>query len=87
MEEINQQKLELILKDINMYKVYSSNILAIGYSEKYNVLRVIFKNNTSYIYFNVEPEVYENIKNSQSKGKTLNESVVRQKNKYKYLKI
>ena len=51
------------------------------------VLRVIFKNNSSYIYTNVEPEVWQIIINSESKGKSLNENIVRHKEKYKYYKL
>ena len=46
---------ESILKMIPMYKVISSNISAIGYNPAKQVMRVIFKGNSSYLYFNVEP--------------------------------
>ena len=79
--------LEKIIKNIKMYKIASSNITALGYDENNKVLRVIFKNNSSYIYTNVEPEVWQIIINSESKGKSLNENIVRHKEKYKYYKL
>lgn len=79
--------LQTILKDINMYKVASSNISALGYSPKMQVLRVIFSNNSSYLYFGVEPLIWELLAKSQSKGKFLTENITRRKDKYKYLKI
>lgn len=79
--------LEEIVKNIKMYKIASSNITALGYDENNKVLRVIFKNNSSYIYTNVEPEVWQIIINSESKGKSLNENIVKHKEKYKYYKL
>lgn len=79
--------LEEIVKNIKMYKIASSNITALGYDENNKVLRVIFKNNSSYIYTNVEPEMWQIIINSESKGKSLNENIVRHKEKYKYYKL
>lgn len=79
--------LQTILKDINMYKVASSNLAAIGYNPTSKVLRVIFSNNSSYLYFDVEPIIWDALCKSQSKGKFLTEHVVRRKDKYKYLKI
>lgn len=79
--------LEEIVKNIKMYKIASSNITALGYDEINKMLRVIFKNNSSYIYTNVEPEVWQIIINSESKGKSLNENIVRHKEKYKYYKL
>ena len=79
--------LEEMVKNIKMYKIASSNITALGYDENNKVLRVIFKNNSSYIYTNVEPEVWQIIINSESKGKSLNENIVRHKEKYKYYKL
>lgn len=83
----DQENLQEIIKEIQMFKVYSTNIVALGYDESRKILRVIFKGNSSYLYFNVEPEVWENLKNSESKGRTLSESIIKQKDKYKYIKI
>lgn len=87
MDFSDQENLQEIIKEIQMFKVYSTNIVALGYDESRKILRVIFKDNSSYLYFNVEPEVWENLKNSESKGRTLSESIIKQKDKYKYIKI
>lgn len=87
MDFSDQENLQEIIKEIQMFKVYSTNIIALGYDESRKILRVIFKGNSSYLYFNVEPEVWENLKNSESKGRTLSESIIKQKDKYKYIKI
>lgn len=87
MDFLDQENLQKIIKEIQMFKVYSTNIVALGYDESRKILRVIFKGNSSYLYFNVEPEVWENLKNSESKGRTLSESIIKQKDKYKYIKI
>lgn len=87
MENITQEQINKIVKNTQLIPVYSTNIQAIGYNEQQQILRVLFKGGGNYIYFNVEPNLYEQIKTSQSKGKTLNECVVRHKDKYKYLKI
>lgn len=85
--EFSNEEIAEFVKNIEMCKVFSTNLVAIGYNSETKILRVIFKGNSSYLYFNVEPEVYELISNSDSKGKTLNEQVVRQKEKYKYIKL
>lgn len=87
MDFSDQENLQEIIKEIQMFKVYSTNIVALGYDESRKILRVIFKGNSSYLYFNVEHEVWENLKNSESKGRTLSESIIKQKDKYKYIKI
>lgn len=87
MDFSDQENLQEIIKEIQMFKVYSTNIVALGYDESRKILRVIFKGNSSYLYFNVELEVWENLKNSESKGRTLSESIIKQKDKYKYIKI
>lgn len=87
MNKYSEEELREIILNIKMYRVYSTNLVALGYSEEYKILRVIFKGNTSYAYFNVEPEIWSLLNNSESKGKTLSESVVRQKEKYKYIKL
>lgn len=87
MDFSDQENLQEIIKEIQMFKVYSTNIVALGYDESRKILRVIFKGNSSYLYFNVEPEVWENLKNSESKGRTLSENIIKQKDKYKYIKI
>ena len=85
--ELSQEQLSQIVTNIKMTPVISSNIVALGYDKENKILRVIFKGNSSYLYFNVEEEIYNNLAQSESKGKTLNESFVRHKDKYKYIKI
>lgn len=85
--ELTQEQITKLVDKIKMQKVFSTNIVAIGYDEESKTLRALFKGNSSYLYFNVEKEVYDNLMASESKGRTLNESVVRQKEKYKYVKV
>ena len=87
MEEINIEEIKPILDKIKMMQVWSSNILAIGYDENSRILKVFFQNRSCYAYFNVEPEVWNNLLMSESKGRTLNESIVRHKDKYKFMKL
>lgn len=87
MENLTQEQINEIVHNTPLLPVYSTNIQAIGYNEQQKILRILFKNGGNYMYFNVEPQIYEQIKTSQSKGKTLNECVVRHKDKYKYIKI
>lgn len=70
-----------------MKRIESSNVIGIGYNETSHIMRVIFNNLSSYLYFGVEPEVYKYIETADSKGKALNESVVKHKEKYEYFKI
>ena len=60
-----------------MQRVFSTNLVAIRYDENRKILRVIFKGNTNYLYFDVEHEVYNTILQSESKGKILNENIIR----------
>lgn len=87
MENQENISMEELIKEIPMYKVASSNISAIGYSPKRQVLRVIFGNNSSYLYFNVEPIIWDGLIKSHSKGKYLTENITKQKDKYRYLKV
>lgn len=93
MEDLTQEQLIALhekAKLIELKPVLSSNIGGIGYDAENKLLKVAFKTkngNNTYLYENVEPEVYENVIKSKSVGKTLNEQVVRQKEKYKYIKM
>lgn len=86
MEE-NNINLQELIKEIPMYKVASSNISALGYNSTRHVLRVLFSNNVSYLYFEVEPAMWELLIRSQSKGKFFTEHITKHKEKYKYIKI
>lgn len=72
---------------IKLNPVLSSNIKGIGYEPNLQYMSVLFNGGSKYLYLNVEPEIYSAITNSDSIGKTLNECVVRQKDKYKYYKL
>lgn len=85
--ELTKEQLAEILKKIELKRVFSTNILALGYDTDLKILRVLFKGNSSYLYFNVEPEIYDSLIKSESKGKTLRESIIRQPDKYKFIKI
>lgn len=91
MEELTDEQINELSKSVQLSPVVSSNILAIGYNEDKQVLKVVFKSKdgkgNSYIYFNVEPEVWTALLNTKSIGKQLSESVIRNKEKYKYKKL
>ena len=91
MEEIERQKdLHEKAKLIELKPVTSTNIGGMGYSQEHRLLKVAFKNKTgytTYLYENVEPELYNGLCNAQSIGKALSENVIRNKEKYKYIKL
>lgn len=87
MENLSQEQLQDIINNIEMHKVFSSNVVAIGYNASHQILKVIFKPNSTYIYFNVGPEIWTGLNNTTSVGKLLGESVIRQKDKYRFMKL
>ena len=77
-------------KLIELKPVISSNIAGIGYSEKDQLLKVAFKNKdkfATYLYEHVGPDVFSIIRKSESVGKAISENIIRQKDKYKYIKL
>lgn len=58
---------------VEMTYVDSSNIDQIGYDETESEVHVIFKKSGYYVYSEVNPEVWENFRNADSKGVFLNE--------------
>lgn len=60
---------------VQLKKVESSNIEAIGYNAGAKVLFVKFKSGAVYGYDKVPPIMNENIKVAESKGKFINENV------------
>lgn len=85
---------KLLLEKANAIKMIpiqkSSNIAGIGYSEDDQILKVVFKNKDSYstyLYESVEPNVYKALLDAPSIGKALSEHIIRQKEKYKFLKL
>ena len=76
-----------VASKIKLSPVLSSNIRGIGYNDENKILAVLFINGSKYIYENVEPEVFNLVRNSESVGRALNECIVRNKDKYRYYKI
>lgn len=76
-----------LYSNIPMYNVVSSNISAIGYDKENRIMKVIFKGNHTYVYLNVEPEIFNNIIGASSIGSALRENVTKYKDKYKYIKL
>ena len=66
------------------YSVASSNIASIGYDEATETLEVEFLNGTIYQYFNVPPNMYEQLMREGSKGRFLNTYI---KNAYPYTRL
>ena len=91
--ELSQEQLLALhekAKLIELKPVVSSNIGGIGYDAENKLLKVAFKTKTGsniYLYENVDIETYNNLFTADSIGKKLNESIVRQKEKYNYIKI
>lgn len=54
-----------------MTKVQSSNIDSIGYDAFTRTLKVLFKPNSLYHYFDVSEETYQKLMASKSKGQAL----------------
>ena len=85
-----ENKIEEVMQYANQIKlnpVLSSNIKGIGYNTERKLMVVLFSNGSKYLYESVEPEVYQIVSTAESVGKTLNECIVRNKDKYKYHKL
>lgn len=78
-------------KAVEIIPVVSSNINAVGYNENSRLMKIVFKGKgdtfTTYLYEGVEPELYAELLKAESKGRFLSENVIRQKDKYKYIKL
>lgn len=66
---------------MEMIKVNSSNVIAIGHDGK--DLYVEYASGT-YRYDNVSTKLFEDLKNAESKGKFMNQFI---KNNYKYIRL
>ena len=66
------------------YSVASSNIASIGYDETTQTLEVEFFNGTIYQYYNVPPNMNEQLMQASSKGRFLNTYI---KNAYPYSRV
>ena len=68
-----------------MQYIDSSNIEAIGYDPDTQELHVLFlKSGETYVYYNVEDWVFQELLQADSKGAYLNASI---KNRYQYSKL
>lgn len=64
--------------------VASTNIASVGYDEASETLEVEFSNGTIYQYYNVGAALYEQFRESASKGQFLNAYI---KNAYPYSRV
>ena len=70
---------------IEMINVQSSNLEAVGYDDKHNILVVEFKHGGTYQYISVDKSIYENLLLADSKGKFFDQYV--KKAGYQYSKV
>ena len=61
---------------MDLIKVDSSMIYAIGYDEQQQVLEVVFKRTGVYRYRNVPKDVYEGLLKSSSKGSYMRDMII-----------
>ena len=61
--------------DVEMYPVESSHISEVGYDENSQSLYVRFTNGTLYQYFDISPDIWDQLLYSTSKGVYLNENI------------
>ena len=70
--------------NVEMIRVSSSNVDAIGYDEDNQTLYVSFLNNTTYIYKGVPSGEFEGLRNASSIGSYLHRNI---KNLFPYERI
>jgi TFIIF-interacting CTD phosphatase-like protein len=61
---------------MNLIKVDSSMIYAVGYDEEAQILEVVFKRTGVYRYSNVPKNVYEELMASDSKGSYMRDMII-----------
>ena len=61
---------------MNLIKVDSSMIYALGYDEEAQILEVVFKRTGVYRYSNVPKEVYEGLMQADSKGSYMRDMII-----------
>lgn len=66
------------------YSAKSSNLAKVGYDLKSETLEVEFLNGSVYQYFNVPPDLYEQLMKERSKGKFLSTKI---KNFYPFSRV
>ena len=64
-----------MIYDIPLIEVKSSVLLAIGYEQISETLRVIFNSGTEYRYTGVPIQVYRNLCNAESIGREFNRTI------------
>ena len=64
-----------MIYDIPLIEVKSSVLLAIGYEQISQTLRVIFNSGTEYRYTGVPIQVYRNLCNAESIGREFNRTI------------
>lgn len=83
MENLNSIKTD-VMSEIEQIPVSSSNVLAIGYDEELQILRVWFLNSSIYDYLNVPRMEFEALKNSPSVGSYIARNI---RGVYNYSKV
>ena len=61
---------------MELIKVESSMVYAVGYDEEAETLEVVFNSGGIYHYFEVPKEVYEGLLAAESKGRYMHASVI-----------
>ncbi|MFZ7131195.1 MAG: KTSC domain-containing protein [Eubacteriales bacterium] len=69
---------------VEMHRVVSSNVLAVGYNEELQIVHVQFQNGSEYMYKGVPKHEYEGLINAPSIGSYLFQNF---KNVYPYERI
>jgi KTSC domain len=64
--------------------VTSSNIAEIGYDEGQRVLEILFSNGSLYQYFEVPPQIFNELMQASSVGKYLNYNI---KSHFRYARV
>lgn len=64
------------MPEIEMTKVESSNVDAVGYDQATQTMRVAFKGGGTYDYAGVEAETYNDVLAADSVGRQLNATVI-----------
>jgi hypothetical protein len=61
---------------MNLVKIDSSMIYAVGYDEQAEILEVVFKRTGVYRYRNVPKEVYQELMAADSKGSYMRDTII-----------
>jgi hypothetical protein len=69
---------------VELLPVKSGNINSIGYNKEHQLLRILFGNGSLYQYYDVPPEIYENLVKSESIGSAFARTI---RNFYKYVRL